>query len=78
MKENEENIEIEKISELLKKAETDDGTFYGALYDLKILIGIAIGINQINNGNFITLEEFRKDREAFYARTLRQISQTTN
>ena len=34
MKEEQEKIEIEKISELLKKTQTDDGTFYGLLYDL--------------------------------------------
>ena len=32
MSANQENIKIEKISELLKKAPNDDGTFYGSLY----------------------------------------------
>ena len=27
------DIPMEKISELLKKTPTDDGTFYGSLYD---------------------------------------------
>ena len=31
-----EDIPMEKISELLKKAPTDDGTFYGSLYDLYV------------------------------------------
>ena len=34
MNKNQEKIELEKLSELLKKAPTDDGTFYGLLYDL--------------------------------------------
>ena len=66
MKEEQEKIEIEKISELLKKTQTDDGTLYGALYDLYVLIGIAKGVNSINHGNSISLEEFLKEREAIY------------
>lgn len=66
MKEEQEKIEIEKISELLKKAQTDDGTFYGSLYDLYVLIGIAKGVNSINHGNGISLEEFRRERETIY------------
>ena len=62
----EEKIEIEKISELLKKAQTDDGTFYGSLYDLYVLIGIVKGVNSINHGNGISLENLRKEREALY------------
>ena len=31
-----EDIYIEKITELLKKAPTDDGTFYSSLYDLYV------------------------------------------
>ena len=61
-----EEISIEKITELLKKSETDDGTFYGALYDLYLLIGIAKGIDDIKNGRGMTLEEFDKEREALY------------
>lgn len=44
---NKEDVSIEKISELLKKAPTDDGTFYGALYDLYLFIGFAKGIDDI-------------------------------
>ena len=66
MKEEQEKIEVEKISELLKKAQTDDGTFYGSLYDLYVLIGIAKGVNSINHGNGISLENLRKEREALY------------
>ena len=50
-KSKKENISIGKISELLKNAPTDDGTFYGCFSD-------------INNGNGITLEELEKEREA--------------
>lgn len=57
---NNENLSIEKISELLKKAPTDDGTFYGALYDLYLLIGIAKGIEDIKNGRGMTLEESKE------------------
>ena len=66
MKEEQEKIEIEKISELLKNAQTDDGTLYGSLYDLYVLIGIAKGVNNINYGKGISIEEFLKEREAIY------------
>lgn len=76
MNENQENIEIEKLSELLKKAPTDDGTFYGALYDLYVLIGIAQGVNSINQGDSISLEELDKEMEALYESTSRKTSST--
>lgn len=60
MNENQEDISIEKISELLKKAKTDDGTLYSAIYDLYVLIGISKGINDINNEKGMTLEESRE------------------
>ena len=36
MNNNQEDFSMEKISELLKKAPTDDGTFYGSIYDLYV------------------------------------------
>ncbi len=66
MNKNQEKIEIENIVELLKKASTDDGTFSGSLYDLYVLIGIAKGVNDINQGKGISLEELRAEREALY------------
>ena len=61
-----EEIELEKISTLLKKAKTDDGTFYGALYDLYVFIGIVKGVNDIKHGNGIPIKDFAKEREALY------------
>ena len=60
MNTNQENIKIEKISELLKKAPTDDGTFYGSLYDLYFFIEITKGILDINNNKGISLGESRE------------------
>ena len=40
-KSKKENISIGKISELLKNAPTDDGTFYGCLYDLYVFISLS-------------------------------------
>ncbi len=60
MSANQENIKIEKISELLKKAPTDDSTFYGSLYDLFFFIEITKGILDINNNKGISLEESRE------------------
>lgn len=69
MSANQENIKIEKISELLKKAPTDDGTFYGSLYDLYFFIEISKGINDIKKGRAITLEELEKEMEALYEKS---------
>ena len=69
---NKENISMEKITEFLKKSPTDDGTFYSAIYDLYVYINIAKGINDINNGNHITLEELDKEMEELYANTSRR------
>lgn len=66
MNKNQENIEIEKLSELIKKAPTDDGTFYSSLYDLYVLIGIAKGVNDINQGNGTPIKDLIKEREALY------------
>ena len=60
------NISMKKISEMLKESPTDDGTFYGSLYDLYVFIGIVKGVSDINNENGITLEELEKEREALY------------
>lgn len=57
-----EDIAMEKIVELLKKSE-DDGTFFGCIYNLYVLIGIAKGVNDIRNGRGVTLEEFNKEME---------------
>ena len=60
-----EDIPMEKIVDLLKKSE-DDGTFYGAIYNLYVLIGIAKGVDEIRNGRGVTLEEFNKEMEALH------------
>ena len=72
MNKNQENIQIEKLSVLLKKAPTDDGTFYGSLYDLYVLIGIAKGVDSIKHGHSISLEELHKEMEALYESTSRR------
>lgn len=66
-----EDIQIEKIVELLKKSE-DDGTFYGTIYNLYVLIGIAKGVDNIRNGHGITLEELEKEMEELYESTSRR------
>ena len=67
-----EDIPMEKISELLKKAPTDDGTFYGSLYDLYVFIGLAKSGDDIKNGRTITLEELEKEMEALYENNSRR------
>lgn len=67
-----EDIPMEKISELLKKAPTDDGTFYGSLYDLYVFIGLAKSADGIKNGRTMTLEELEKEMEALYENSSRR------
>lgn len=55
-----DDIQMEKISELLKKAPTDDGTFYGSLYDLYVFIGLVKSADDIRNGRGMTIEESRE------------------
>lgn len=61
-----EDIPMEKINELLKKASTDDGTFYSSLYDLYVFITLAKSANDIKNGKTLSLEELEKEMEALY------------
>jgi hypothetical protein len=61
-----EIISMEKISELLKKAPTDDGTFYGSLYDLYVFIGLVKSADDIKNGRTITLDQLKKEMEELY------------
>lgn len=69
-----ENIHLEKIAELLKKAPTDDGTFCTSLYDLYVFICMAKGISNISSGEYITLEEFNAEIEVLHESYNRQSS----
>ncbi len=69
---NQKNIELEKISKLIKKSKADDGTFYSVLYDLYLFIELAKSVNGINNGKTITLEELQKEMEALYENSSRK------
>ena len=72
MNNNQEDFSMEKISELLKKAPTDDGTFYGSIYDLYVFIGLAKSADDMKHGKCITLEELRKEMEERHARYSRR------
>lgn len=61
-----ENIQLESIIELIKKAPTDDGTFSGSLYDLYVFIGIVKGVHNMSNGEYITLDELNSEMEALH------------
>lgn len=65
MKAQNEEIKIEKIVDLLKKSK-DNETFFDSLYNLYVLIGIAKGVNEMNQGKGIPLEDFVAEREALY------------
>ena len=65
MKTQNEEIKMEKIVDLLKKSEEND-TFFDSLYNLYVLIGIAKGVNEMNQGKGIPLEDFVAEREALY------------
>ena len=65
MKEQKEEIKIEKIVDLLKNSK-DNETFYDSLYNLYVLLGIAKGVNEMNHGKGISLEKFNKEMEALH------------
>ena len=65
MKVQNEEFKIEKIVDLLKKSK-DNETFFDSLYNLYVLIGIAKGVNEMNQGKGIPLEDFVAEREALY------------
>lgn len=64
MEEQNEKIEIEKIVELLRKSK-DNETFYDSMYNLYVLLGIAKGVNEINQGKGTPLEELLKERNSW-------------
>lgn len=55
-----ENIQMEKIVELLEKAPTDDGTLYSCIYELYLFIGLVQSADDIRNGRGMTLEESKE------------------
>jgi len=57
---NQEQFYLDKISELLRKSKSDDGTFLDALYNLYLFIGITKSMNDIKTGNVMTIEESRE------------------
>lgn len=72
MSNQKEDIKLDKIVELLRKAPTDDGTLYGAIYDLYVFMGISKGVDDIRNGRGMTIEELHKEMEELYERTSRK------
>lgn len=66
------DIPMKKISELLKNAPTDDGTFYGSLYDLYVFIEMSKSANHVKNGSTITLKELEKEMEDLYENSSRR------
>lgn len=57
---NQEQFSLQKISELLKQSKSDDGTFLDALYNLYLFIGITKSMDDIKNGNVMTVEESKE------------------
>lgn len=64
---------MDKISELLKKSKTDDGTFLDALYNLYVFIGMTKGTEDIRNGRYWTLEELKQERKEKYEAYTRRL-----
>ena len=69
---NKEDLSMDKINELLKSSNSDDGSFYSALYDLYLFISLAKGLDNARNGKNMTLEEFHKEMEELYESTSRK------
>ncbi|MBR1884655.1 MAG: hypothetical protein IJ809_07040 [Clostridia bacterium] len=62
----EEVLELDKITDYLRNNKEDDGTFYGCIYNLQVLMGIKKGVNDINMGNGTPLEDYIKERKEIY------------
>lgn len=57
---NNKQYNLDKISELLKQSKSDDGTFLDALYNLYLFIGVTKSMNDIKNGNVMTVQESKE------------------
>ncbi len=55
----EEIIQMEKISDLLERSD-DLETFYDCLYEIYVLIGVAKGIDDVNNDRGMSIEESKE------------------
>lgn len=60
-------IQMEKISDILERYD-DLKTYYDCLYEIYVLIGVAKGVDDVNNGRGMPLKEYRKEREKLYER----------
>mgnify|MGYP001851844232 CR=1 FL=1 len=60
-----EEISIGKIVDLLKNSK-ENKTFFDSLYNLYVLISIAKGVNEMNQGKGTPIEDFLAEREALY------------
>ncbi len=57
---NNKQYNLDIISELLKQSKSDDGTFLDALYNLYLFIGVTKSMNDIKNGNVMTVQESKE------------------
>lgn len=60
-----EDIEMEKIVDILKNAE-DSSSFYDMVYNLYTFIAIGKSVDDVRNGRGIPLEEFNAEMEELY------------
>ena len=60
-----EEISIGKIVDLLKNSK-ENKTFFFFFYNLYVLISIAKGVNEMNQGKGTPIEDFLAEREALY------------
>lgn len=67
-----DELYLDPICDLMKNAQENGDTFYDALYDLYVFIGLSKGIDDAKHGREITLEELHKEMEALYESTSRK------
>ena len=61
-------IKLNKITDLLLNSENDHQTLYSAIYDMYFFIGVAKGVDDINNNRGISQKEFEDERKKLYAK----------
>lgn len=64
----------EFIVNSLKNIEVTEDTLFDIVYDLYVIVSIAKGMDDVQNGRVISLEDFEQEMEELYANNIDQQS----
>lgn len=60
----------EFIVNSLKNIEVTEDTLFDIVYDLYVIVSIAKGMDDVQNGRVISLEDFEQEMEELYANNI--------